>query len=234
MGRTGSDAKVRSASSTPDTGTVRAGKSTDDDLGGVRELFDSFKKDAKGCISRVEIMERLRQAGITPEDPRIRDVWASLEESDGDGQRLDLARFTRLCQRNRRLLARAVTGGLVVLDRPESDRHFDGLRQDPGDDEGERHHGERTDRLLAQLRQTAHAVDGQDTHEQGADQTAYQVDTHDIQRVVVTQPVLQIHRPGAQHTRHDTDEDRAEGVDVRAGGGDGYQAGDRRTRHPPW
>lgn len=120
MGRTGSEAKVRSSSSTPDTDAVRraAGKSTDDELGGVRELFDSFKKDAKGSISRVEIMERLRQAGITPEDPRIRDIWASLEASDGDDQRLDLARFTKLCQRNRRLLARAITGELVIPDFP--------------------------------------------------------------------------------------------------------------------
>ncbi|MFK0216701.1 glutaminase A [Streptomyces vinaceus] len=102
------------------TGTVRSGSGagSTEDLGGVRDLFDSFKKDAEGRISRVEITARLQQAGITPDDPRIRDAWSSLESSDADAGRLTLDQFAVLCERNERLLARAITGDLVIPDFP--------------------------------------------------------------------------------------------------------------------
>ncbi|MFE3580909.1 glutaminase A [Streptomyces vinaceus] len=102
------------------TGTVRSGSGagSTEDLGGVRDLFDSFKKDAEGRISRVEITARLQQAGITPDDPRIRDAWSSLESSDADAGRLTLDQFAVLCERNGRLLARAITGDLVIPDFP--------------------------------------------------------------------------------------------------------------------
>ncbi|MGW7367634.1 glutaminase A [Streptomyces sp. NPDC054841] len=116
MLNSGSEGTGRQASRTADE-FVR-GQSASDDLGGVRDLFDSFKKDDQGHISRAEVVARLQQAGITADDPRIRDVWALLGDSGTDTGRLDPAQFAALCQRNRRLVARAVTGDLVVPDFP--------------------------------------------------------------------------------------------------------------------
>ncbi|MCM2422655.1 glutaminase A [Streptomyces sp. RKAG293] len=87
-------------------------------MSGVRDLFDSFKKDAEGCISRVEIAARLQQAGITPDDPRIRDAWASIEGPEVDSGRVSLTQFASLCERNGRLMARAITGELIIPDFP--------------------------------------------------------------------------------------------------------------------
>ncbi|WP_369374225.1 glutaminase A [Streptomyces sp. cg36] len=88
------------------------------DPGSVRDLFDSFKKDADGRISRVEIATRLQQSGIAPDDPRVKEGWTSPGDSEGDAGRLDLAQFAALCERNGRLLARAITGDLVIPDFP--------------------------------------------------------------------------------------------------------------------
>ncbi|MFJ1702759.1 glutaminase A [Kitasatospora sp. NPDC088346] len=107
-----------------------AGTSGPDDAGEHRALFDSFTKDAQGRISRTEITERLRQAGITLDDPRFRDVGDVPGEAPADGQGLDLAGFTRLCRRNQGLLARAVTGELVIPDFPSFVADLTGIYQD--------------------------------------------------------------------------------------------------------
>ncbi|AWS44222.1 glutaminase A [Streptosporangium sp. 'caverna'] len=86
-----------------------------EESGGYRKLFDSFKKDARGHISRIEMIARLQQAGITPDDPRMVDAFDSLEEADTGGQ-LDYARFAKLCQQSGGLPARAITGDLAIPD----------------------------------------------------------------------------------------------------------------------
>ncbi|MCF3136962.1 glutaminase A [Streptomyces olivochromogenes] len=119
MGETGGNHKVRRAGTRSHAATAQhvPVKPTSGDPDMVRELFQSFKKDANGCISRNEIIDRLRQAGITPDDPRLGHLWAGQDASDTTGEQLlDLAGFTKLCHRNEDLLARAITGELVIPD----------------------------------------------------------------------------------------------------------------------
>ncbi|MFE3560346.1 glutaminase A [Streptomyces sp. NPDC059193] len=118
MAKTGSGVTTRNENRAL-TETVRSsGTEGAKDLGEVRDLFDSFKKDTEGRISRVEITARLQQAGITPDDPRIVDAWSSLGVAADDGGRLSLDQFATLCEQNGRLLARAITGELVIPDFP--------------------------------------------------------------------------------------------------------------------
>ena len=86
------------------------------DVGFYRALFDSFEKDASGRISRLDVLSRLRQAGIVPDDPRIQKAWVALQDVEPDEQALDLDRFTALCQRNSALIARAVRSDFVIPD----------------------------------------------------------------------------------------------------------------------
>jgi glutaminase len=87
------------------------------DFGGYRRLFDSFKQDTHGRISRMEIITRLRQSGIQPDDPRIVGMLESLEAEEVGGQ-LDYSRFAQLCPRSGGLLARAITNDLAIPDFP--------------------------------------------------------------------------------------------------------------------
>ncbi|WP_354643070.1 glutaminase A [Kitasatospora camelliae] len=113
---------------------ARTGSAGSDDPGEYRKLFDSFTKDAPGRISRAEVVSRLRQAGITSDDPRLRELWSPAEAADPEGPRLDLAGFTALCQKNRGLLARAVTGDLVIPDFPSFTADITGIYQNLLDD----------------------------------------------------------------------------------------------------
>ncbi|MEU9121925.1 glutaminase A [Streptomyces sp. NPDC048506] len=98
-------------------GTVQGPQTTGEDIGGYRKLFDSFKKDARGNISPIEVVKRLQESGITPDDPRIIEAWQVIEDADpSSGGSLDLAHFAKLCQRSGGLLTRAVTGDLVIPD----------------------------------------------------------------------------------------------------------------------
>ncbi|WP_371500921.1 glutaminase A [Kitasatospora sp. NBC_00374] len=116
--KAGKGAEVTGGSSSPADRGRPSGANAPDDTGSHRRLFDTFRKDAQGRVSRVEIMARLRQAGITPDDPRVRDLWGQPGAAPAEGQGLDLAEFARLCLRHQGLIARAVKGELVVPDFP--------------------------------------------------------------------------------------------------------------------
>ncbi|MFH8385808.1 glutaminase A [Kitasatospora sp. NPDC018058] len=94
------------------------GAAASEDFSDVRRLFDSFKKDALGNVSWLDVMTRLQQAGIAPDDSRAGDFWGAPEDREGEGRRLDLGQFARLCRSNHGLLARAITGELVIPDFP--------------------------------------------------------------------------------------------------------------------
>jgi glutaminase len=79
-----------------------------------RSLFDSFKQDAGGRVSRMEIITRLRHSGISPDDQRIIDAFAALDDPDVPG--LDYTRFVKLCQSSGDLVSRAGRGDLVIPD----------------------------------------------------------------------------------------------------------------------
>src|ERR1700751_3142870 len=89
-------ADIGDRSDRPRRTAIRArgtGAAASEDFSGVRRLFDSFKKDAHGNVSRLEVMTRLQQAGIGPDDSRARDFWGGPEDREGEGQRLDLGQF---------------------------------------------------------------------------------------------------------------------------------------------
>lgn len=56
------------------------------------------------------------------------------------------------------------------------------------------------------------------------------MDTHDVERVVVTELVLQTHREGGQDTGDDAEGDRSDRAQRAGSGGDGDQAGDGTGR----
>ncbi|WP_405594531.1 glutaminase A [Streptomyces sp. NBC_01092] len=82
----------------------------------IRQLFDSFKKDAEGNVSRMEVLSRLERAGILPDDPRVDHALKAVAESSPDGPNLNLDRFAKLCQQSGGLLERSITGALVIPD----------------------------------------------------------------------------------------------------------------------
>ena len=74
-----------------------------------RTLFDSFEDDANGNISCLDLLSRIRNSGIAPDDPRIRETWTALQKADSSEGNLDIDRFTALCHRNSALIARPVS-----------------------------------------------------------------------------------------------------------------------------
>lgn len=84
--------------------------------GAYQKLFDSFSHAADGTISRLELIDRLDQAGIATDDPRIQDALANTRTRDGESRGLTLERFIEICQRDRGLVARAIRGDLVIPD----------------------------------------------------------------------------------------------------------------------
>jgi glutaminase len=87
-----------------------------DKSGSYQKLFNSFTHAADGTISRLELVDRLVQAGIAADDPRIQAALASTQTRDGESHGLTLERFIALCQRDRGLIARAIRGDLVIPD----------------------------------------------------------------------------------------------------------------------
>jgi glutaminase len=87
-----------------------------DKSGTYQKLFDSFNHGPDGTISHLELIDRLNQAGIPADDPRIKDALASTHTKDGASHGVTLERFIALCQRDRGLIARAIRGDLVIPD----------------------------------------------------------------------------------------------------------------------
>ncbi|MFF7415349.1 glutaminase A [Streptomyces lydicus] len=82
-----------------------------------RSVFETFKADAQGCVSPLEVRARVQKAGIGPHDARVAQSWAALPaEEDTDGRGLTLEQFSALCQSNGGLIARALRGDLVISD----------------------------------------------------------------------------------------------------------------------
>jgi glutaminase len=97
-----------------------------DKSGTYQKLFDSFNHAADGTVSRLELIDRLDQAGIAADDPRIQDALASTQAMDGESHGMTLERFIAICQRDRGLIARAVRGDLVI---PDFDRFTAEIRE---------------------------------------------------------------------------------------------------------
>jgi glutaminase len=108
-------ATVRAAqpvASHPHRGIPAAGES-----GGVGALAATFKMDGQQRISLMELMTRIRSAGIEPDDPRVLEMVADLPDANGhDGGGLTMEQFTAICEASGGLIARALRGDLVVPD----------------------------------------------------------------------------------------------------------------------
>ncbi|KAA8886252.1 glutaminase A [Nocardia colli] len=81
--------------------------------GYYRKIFDSFSVDSAGCISPLELMNRLHATGLSPRDPRIRDALDKLTTGNDSGSNFE--RFVEACQTGQ-LIARALRGDLVIPD----------------------------------------------------------------------------------------------------------------------
>src|SRR3954462_8713320 len=87
--------------------------------GGVSSIAATFKLDGQQRISLMELMIRIRSAGIEPDDPRVREMIAELPHTDGDdGGGLTIEQFSVICEASGGLIARALRGDLVVPDFP--------------------------------------------------------------------------------------------------------------------
>ena len=87
--------------------------------GGVSAIAATFKMDGQQRISLMELMTRIRSAGIEPDDPRVREMIAGLPDTDGhDGGGLTIEQFTAICEASGGLIARALRSDLVVPDFP--------------------------------------------------------------------------------------------------------------------
>jgi glutaminase len=85
--------------------------------GGVSSIAQTFKTDAQQRISLMELMTRIRTAGIGPDDSRVREIVADLPDADDhDGGGLTMEQFTAVCEASGGLIARALRGDLVVPD----------------------------------------------------------------------------------------------------------------------
>ncbi|MFD9550631.1 glutaminase A [Nocardia salmonicida] len=103
------------------SGAVRSGFRVEsvsaNEVGYYRKIFDSFTVDSDGCISPLELMNRINAAGLSPRDPRIRDA---LDKPAQGATVQDLGfnfdRFVEVCQVGGQLVARALRGDLVIPD----------------------------------------------------------------------------------------------------------------------
>jgi EF-hand domain len=67
--------------------------------GGASSIAATFKLDGQQRISLMELMTRIRSAGIGPDDPRVREMIAGLPDTDGrDGGGLTIEQFTAICE----------------------------------------------------------------------------------------------------------------------------------------
>jgi glutaminase len=82
---------------------------------GVGSITETFKRDAQQRISLIELMNRISTTGIGTDDPRVRET---LDASGRDGGGLTAEQFAAVCQASGGLIARALTGDLVIPDFP--------------------------------------------------------------------------------------------------------------------
>jgi glutaminase len=95
----------------------RGGGWAADESGGLDALAQTFKIDAQQRISLMELMNRIRATGISPDDPRVREIVADAPDADGsDGGRLTMEQFSAVCEASGRLIARVLRGDLVIPD----------------------------------------------------------------------------------------------------------------------
>src|SRR6187402_1759238 len=121
-------------------------------------------------------------------------------------------------------------GDLVLVLDPEAHRLLD----DPADDEGQHeavdNHAEGTERLLAQLGEAARVdqadAGAEEADVQRSDETAHEVDAHDIERVVEARLVLQLDRQGTDRAGDQAEHDGPERRQDVTGRGDRDQARD--------
>jgi hypothetical protein len=74
--------------------------------------------DGQQRISLMELMNRIRSAGIEANDPRVREIVADPSGADGlDCGRLTMKQFSAVCEASGGLIARALRGDLVVQPR---------------------------------------------------------------------------------------------------------------------
>jgi len=83
-----------------------------------QQLLDSFTRRPDGTISYLELVHRLRQAGLPPEDPRVEYILAVLAGEGGTPRDIPVERFGEICQANDGLLTRVLSGDLIVPDFP--------------------------------------------------------------------------------------------------------------------
>ena len=88
---------------------------------------------------------------------------------------------------------------------------------------------------------SALAVDrqGNEAKRQRADESAAQVDAHDVEGVVKAEPVLEVHEHAQRAPATRPSPRAASGADVGAGGGDGHESGNHARGRPrevgwPW
>jgi glutaminase len=98
--------------------------------GGVSSIARTFKKDAQQRISLIELMNRISTTGIGTDDPRVRET---LDASGRDGGGLTAEQFATVCQASGGLIARALTGDLVIPDFPRLENElremYDNVRE---------------------------------------------------------------------------------------------------------
>ena len=105
--------------------------------GGVGAIAQTFKTDAQQRISLMELMTRIRTAGIGPDDPRVREIVAELADGNShDGGGLTMQQFSAVCEASGGLIARALRGDLAVPDFARLESEFadmyTGVRADDG------------------------------------------------------------------------------------------------------
>ena len=101
----------------PKGGFAGRGAAWAEQSGVVSSIAQTFKTDAQQRISLMELMTRIRTAGIGSDDPRVREIVAELADGNShDGGGLTMQQFTDVCEASGGLIARALRGDLAVPD----------------------------------------------------------------------------------------------------------------------
>ncbi|MGX1778223.1 glutaminase A [Nocardia brasiliensis] len=79
-------------------------------------MFESFNVGKNGCISPLELLNRLHSAGIGPQDPRVTAAWSKLAADSEAKPDLDFDRFVDICHTGGEVIARAIRGDLIIPD----------------------------------------------------------------------------------------------------------------------
>jgi glutaminase len=105
--------RARAAQRKGTTATPREILTPDDQY---RRLFDTFVPDSADRISPRDVAERLSDAGLPADDPRVRDVASTLLRDADSAARIDLDHFIEVCRQHSGIIARAIRGELVIPD----------------------------------------------------------------------------------------------------------------------